>query len=192
MMNDDAREGLKADKGRKRFRTVVLAVVLLVLLACGAWLAYSLGAQRHEVLPGEVILNGNMSFEKADEKLMAAGFKPMGISRQYHDVVNQYYEGMEVCGYTTEYSYLSVDTDPDKGNIQIVHVFKDTKESSAENPGEICRAVKEELTRRIGEEPVEGTDENGRFWCWALKGSAKALLVYVGKENLLLSYVYSK
>ncbi len=186
--NDNA---VKMETRRSVVRALILAAVF-VLIVCFAWMAYRWSTQRYEALPGEVILNGRMSFEKADEKLKNAGFKPMGDSRRYKYVVNQYYEGIEVCGYTAEYSYLSVDTAPEKGSIQIVHVFKDTKESSTENPGKICMAVKEELTRRIGEEPMEGTDENGRFWCWTLKGSAKALMMYAGKENLLLSYVYSK
>lgn len=185
--NDKAVKGIAR---RETVRALILAVVF-VLIVCFAWMVNRRSTQRYEALPGEVILNGRMSFEKADEKLQGAGFIPMGVSREYRYVVNQYYEGTEVCGYTTEYSYLSVDRDPEKGNIQVVHVFKDTKESSDENPGEICRAVKEELTRRIGEEPMEGTDENGRFWCWTLKGSAKALMMYMGKENLLLSYVYN-
>ena len=186
--NDSA---VEMAKSRMKIKVIMLAAVF-ILIACFAWMAYDLCTQRHEALPGEVILNGSMSFEKADKKLKDAGFKPMGVSRRYKDILNEYYEGMDICGYTTEYSYLSIDTTRESGNLQIVHVFKDTKESSAENPGEICRTVKEELTRRIGEEPMEGTDDNGRFWCWPLKGSAKALLVYVGKENLLLSYVYNK
>lgn len=186
--NDDA---VKKIAHRETGKALILAAVF-ILLVCFAWMAYRWSTQRYEALPGEVILNGRMSFERADEKLKNAGFKPMGDRRVYRDVINQYYEGMDVCGYTTEYSYLSLDSARENGNLQIVHVFKDTKESGAEEPGEICKAVKEELTRKIGEEPVEGTDENGRFWCWTLKGSAQALLMYVGKENLLLTYVYNK
>ena len=181
------------EKSRKRINMIILASVL-VLIACFAWMAYRWSTQRHEALPGEVILNGCMSFEKADAKLKNAGFKPMGVSRRYKDVVNQYYEGIDICGYTTEYSYLTHDQSPESGSLQIVHVFKDTKASDMDHPGEICKAVIKGLTESIGKEPEEGKDGfgTGRYWFWTLKANTEAVLLYMGDENLILTYVYNQ
>ena len=165
--NDDP---VKTITRRETGKALILAAVF-VLIICFAWMTYRWCTQRHEALPGEVILNGRMSFQRADEKLKDAGFKPMGLSRQYKDVTNQYYEGVDVCGYTTEYSYLSETKNPENRSLQIVHVFKDTEESNLDNPGEICKAVVEELTKIIGKEPEEGKDGYGteKYLFWTLK-----------------------
>lgn len=187
-MNDN---DVKAARSRKK--TIIMVAVLL-LIACLAWMAYDWNTQRHKALPGEVILNGRMSFEKADEMLKDAGFKPLGAVRRLKDVVNQYYEGVNVCGYTTEYSYLTDDQSAGNGSLQIVHVFKDTETSNMDNPGEICKAVVEGLTKSIGKEPEEGKDGfgTGRYWFWTLKANTEAVLLYMGDENLMLTYVYRK
>ncbi|QTE75541.1 hypothetical protein JS518_06600 [Clostridiales bacterium FE2010] len=178
---------------RETGKALILAAVF-VLIICFAWMTYRWCTQRHEALPGEVILNGRMSFQRADEKLKDAGFKPMGLSRQYKDVTNQYYEGVDVCGYTTEYSYLSETKNPENRSLQIVHVFKDTEESNLDNPGEICKAVVEELTKIIGKEPEEGKDGYGteKYLFWTLKASTEAVVLYMGDKNLMLTYVYNK
>ena len=188
--NDDP---VKTNTRRETGKALILAAVF-VLIICFAWMTYRWCTQRHEALPGEVILNGRMSFQRADEKLKDAGFKPMGLSRQYKDVTNQYYEGMDVCGYTTEYSYLSETKNPENRSLQIVHVFKDTEESNLDNPGEICKAVVEELTKIIGKEPEEGKDGYGteKYLFWTLKASTEAVVLYMGDKNLMLTYVYNK
>ena len=188
--NDDA---VKKIARRETGKALILAAVF-VLIICFAWMAYRWSTQRHEALPGEVILKGRMSFEKADEKLKDAGFKPMGVSRQYKNVTNQYYEGVDVCGYKTEYSYLSENQNPENRSLEIVHVFKDTKESNLDNPGEICKTVVEELTKIIGKEPEEGKDGYGteKYLFWTLKASTEAVVLYMGDENLMLTYVYNK
>ncbi len=188
--NDDP---VKTTTRRETGKALILAAVF-VLIICFAWMTYRWCTQRHEALPGEVILNGRMSFQRADEKLKDAGFKPMGLSRQYKDVTNQYYEGMDVCGYTTEYSYLSETKNPENRSLQIVHVFKDTEESNLDNPGEICKAVVEELTKIIGKEPEEGKDGYGteKYLFWTLKASTEAVVLYMGDKNLMLTYVYNK
>lgn len=188
--NDDP---VKTTTRRETGKALILAAVF-VLIICFAWMTYRWCTQRYEALPGEVILNGRMSFQRADEKLKDAGFKPMGLSRQYKDVTNQYYEGMDVCGYTTEYSYLSETKNPENRSLQIVHVFKDTEESNLDNPGEICRAVVEELTKIIGKEPEEGKDGYGteKYLFWTLKASTEAVVLYMGDKNLMLMYVYNK
>ena len=188
--NDDP---VKTITRRETGKALILAAVF-VLIICFAWMTYRWCTQRHEALPGEVILNGRMSFQRADEKLKDAGFKPMGLSRQYKDVTNQYYEGMDVCGYTTEYSYLSETKNPENRSLQIVHVFKDTEESNLDNPGEICKAVVEELTKIIGKEPEEGKDGYGteKYLFWTLKASTEAVVLYMGDKNLMLMYVYNK
>ena len=188
--NDDP---VKTITRRETGKALILAAVF-VLIICFAWMTYRWCTQRYEALPGEVILNGRMSFQRADEKLKDAGFKPMGLSRQYKDVTNQYYEGMDVCGYTTEYSYLSETKNPENRSLQIVHVFKDTEESNLDNPGEICKAVVEELTKIIGKEPEEGKDGYGteKYLFWTLKASTEAVVLYMGDKNLMLTYVYNK
>ena len=188
--NDDP---VKTITRRETGKALILAAVF-VLIICFAWMTYRWCTQRHEALPGEVILNGRMSFQRADEKLKDAGFKPMGLSRQYKDVTNQYYEGMDVCGYTTEYSYLSETKNPENRSLQIVHVFKDTEESNLDNPGKICKAVVEELTKIIGKEPEEGKDGYGteKYLFWTLKASTEAVVLYMGDKNLMLTYVYNK
>ena len=188
--NDDP---VKTNTRRETGKALILAAVF-VLIICFAWMTYRWCTQRHEALPGEVILNGRMSFQRADEKLKDAGFKPMGLSRQYKDVTNQYYEGVDVCGYTTEYSYLSETKNPENRSLQIVHVFKDTEESNLDNPGEICKAVVEELTKIIGKEPEEGKDGYGteKYLFWTLKASTEAVVLYMGDKNLMLTYVYNK
>ena len=188
--NDDP---VKTITRRETGKALILAAVF-VLIICFAWMTYRWCTQRHEALPGEVILNGRMSFQRADEKLKDAGFKPMGLSRQYKDVTNQYYEGVDVCGYTTEYSYLSETKNPENRSLQIVHVFKDTEESNLDNPGEICKAVVEELTKIIGKEPEEGKDGCGteKYLFWTLKASTEAVVLYMGDKNLMLTYVYNK
>ena len=188
--NDDP---VKTTTRRETGKALILAAVF-VLIICFAWMTYRWCTQRYEALPGEVILNGRMSFQRADEKLKDAGFKPMGLSRQYKDVTNQYYEGMDVCGYTTEYSYLSETKNPENRSLQIVHVFKDTESSNLDNPGEICRAVVEELTKIIGKEPEEGKDGYGteKYLFWTLKASTEAVVLYMGDKNLMLMYVYNK
>ena len=188
--NDDP---IKTITRRETGKALILAAVF-VLIICFAWMTYRWCTQRHEALPGEVILNGRMSFQRADEKLKDAGFKPMGLSRQYKDVTNQYYEGVDVCGYTTEYSYLSETKNPENRSLQIVHVFKDTEESNLDNPGEICKAVVEELTKIIGKEPEEGKDGYGteKYLLWTLKASTEAVVLYMGDKNLMLTYVYNK
>ena len=188
--NDDP---VKTITRRETGKALILAAVF-VLIICFAWMTYRWCTQRHEALPGEVILNGRMSFQRADEKLKDAGFKPMGLSRQYNDVTNQYYEGVDVCGYTTEYSYLSETKNPENRSLQIVHVFKDTEESNLDNPGEICKAVVEELTKIIGKEPEEGKDGYGteKYLFWMLKASTEAVVLYMGDKNLMLTYVYNK
>ncbi len=188
--NDDP---VKTITRRETGKALILAAVF-VLIICFAWMTYRWCTQRHEALPGEVILNGRMSFQRADEKLKDAGFKPMGLSRQYKDVTNQYYEGVDVCGYTTEYSYLSETKNPENRSLQIVHVFKDTEESNLDNPGEICKAVVEELTKIIGKEPEEGKDGYGteKYLFWTLKASTEAVVLYMGDKNLMLMYVYNK
>ena len=188
--NDDP---VKTITRRETGKALILAAVF-VLIICFAWMTYRWCTQRYEALPGELILNGRMSFQRADEKLKDAGFKPMGLSRQYKDVTNQYYEGMDVCGYTTEYSYLSETKNPENRSLQIVHVFKDTEESNLDNPGEICKAVVEELTKIIGKEPEEGKDGYGteKYLFWTLKASTEAVVLYMGDKNLMLTYVYNK
>ena len=188
--NDDP---VKTITRRETGKALILAAVF-VLIICFAWMTYRWCTQRHEALPGEVILNGRMSFHRADEKLKDAGFKPMGLSRQYKDVTNQYYEGVDVCGYTTEYSYLSETKNPENRSLQIVHVFKDTESSNLDNPGEICKAVVEELTKIIGKEPEEGKDGYGteKYLFWTLKASTEAVVLYMGDKNLMLTYVYNK
>ena len=188
--NDDP---VKTITRRETGKALILAAVF-VLIICFAWMTYRWCTQRHEALPGEVILNGRMSFQRADEKLKDAGFKPMGLSRQYKDVTNQYYEGVDVCGYTTEYSYLSETKNPENRSLQIVHVFKDTEESNLDNPGEICKAVVEELTKIIGKEPEEGKDGYGteKYLLWTLKANTEAVVLYMGDKNLMLTYVYNK
>ena len=188
--NDDP---VKTITRRETGKALILAAVF-VLIICFAWMTYRWCTQRHEALPGEVILNGHMSFQRADEKLKDAWFKPMGLSRQYKDVTNQYYEGMDVCGYTTEYSYLSETKNPENRSLQIVHVFKDTEESNLDNPGEICKTVVEELTKIIGKEPEEGKDGYGteKYLFWTLKASTEAVVLYMGDKNLMLTYVYNK
>ena len=188
--NDDP---VKTTTRRETGKALILAAVF-VLIICFAWMTYRWCTQRHEALPGEVILNGRMSFQRADEKLKDAGFKPMGLSRQYKDVTNQYYEGVDVCGYTTEYSYLSETKNPENRSLQIVHVFKDTESSNLDNPGEICKAVVEELTKIIGKEPEEGKDGYGteKYLFWTLKASTEAVVLYMGDKNLMLMYVYNK
>ena len=188
--NDDP---VKTITRRETGKALILAAVF-VLIICFAWMTYRWCTQRHEALPGEVILNGRMSFQRADEKLKDAGFKPMGLSRQYKDVTNQYYEGVDVCGYTTEYSYLSETKNPENRSLQIVHVFKDTESSNLDNPGEICKAVVEELTKIIGKEPEEGKDGYGteKYLFWTLKASTEAVVLYMGDKNLMLMYVYNK
>ena len=178
---------------RRRIRRILLTAVI-IMIACFAWMTYELCTQRHAALPGEVILNGRMSFEKANEKMKNAGFVPMGEVRTLKDAVNQYYEGVDVCGYKTEYSYLTEGLDTESRSLQIVHVFKDTKASNLDNPGEICKAVVEGLTKSIGKDPEEGKDGfgTGRYWFWTLKGNAEAVLLYMGDENLMLTYVYSR
>ena len=158
---------------RSQKKTIITAAVLL-LIACLAWMAYDWNTQRHKALPGEVILKGEV--------------------RRLKDVVNQYYEGVNVCGYTTEYSYLTDDQSAGNGSLQIVHVFKDTETSNMDNPGEICKAVVEGLTKSIGKEPEEGKDGfgTGRYWFWTLKANTEAVLLYMGNENLMLTYVYRK
>ena len=91
---------------RRRIRRILLTAVI-IMIACFTWMTYELCTQRHAALPGEVILNGRMSFDKANEKMKNAGFVPMGEVRTLKDAVNQYYEGVDVCGYKTEYSYLT-------------------------------------------------------------------------------------
>ena len=166
--NDDP---VKTITRRETGKALILAAVF-VLIICFAW----------------------MSFQRAEEKLKDAGFKPMGLSRQYNDVTNQYYEGVDVCGYTTEYSYLSETKNPENRSLQIVHVFKDTEESNLDNPGEICKAVVEELTKIIGKEPEEGKDGYGteKYLLWTLKASTEAVVLYMGDKNLMLMYVYNK
>ena len=188
--NDDP---VKTITRRETGKALILAAVF-VLIICFAWMTYRWCTQRHEALPGEVILNGRMSFQRADEKLKDAGFKPMGLSRQYKDVMNQYYEGVEVCGYTTEYSYLSETKNPENRSLQIVHVFKDTESSNLDNPGEICKTVVEELTKIIGKEPEEGKNGYGteKYLFWTLKASTEAVVLYMGDKNLMLTYVYNK
>ena len=188
--NDDP---VKTITRRETGKALILAAAF-VLIICFAWMTYRWCTQRHEALPGEVILNGRMSFQRADEKLKDAGFKPMGLSRQYKDVTNQYYEGVDVCGYTTEYSYLSETKNPENRSLQIVHVFKDTEESNLDNPGEICKAVVEELTKIIGKEPEEGKDGYGteKYLLWTLKANTEAVVLYMGDKNLMLTYVYNK
>ena len=188
--NDDP---VKTITRRETGKALILAAVF-VLIICFAWMTYRWCTQRHEALPGEVILNGRMSFQRADEKLKDAGFKPMGLSRQYKDVTNQYYEGVDVCGYTTEYSYLSETKNPENRSLQIVHVFKDTESSNLDNPGEICKTVVEELTKIIGKEPEEGKDGYGteKYLLWTLKASTEAVVLYMGDKNLMLTYVYNK
>ncbi|QTE71576.1 hypothetical protein JRC49_01745 [Clostridiales bacterium FE2011] len=188
--NDDP---VKTNTRRETGKALILAAVF-VLIICFAWMTYRWCTQRHEALPGEVILNGRMSFQRADEKLKDAGFKPMGLSRQYKDVTNQYYEGVDVCGYTTEYSYLSETKNPENRSLQIVHVFKDTESSNLDNPGEICKTVVEELTKIIGKEPEEGKDGYGteKYLFWTLKASTEAVVLYMGDKNLMLMYVYNK
>ena len=188
--NDDP---VKTITRRETGKALILAAVF-VLIICFAWMTYRWCTQRHEALPGEVILNGRMSFQRADEKLKDAGFKPMGLSRQYKDVTNQYYEGVDVCGYTTEYSYRTETKNPENRSLQIVHVFKDTESSNLDNPGEICKTVVEELTKIIGKEPEEGKDGYGteKYLFWTLKASTEAVVLYMGDKNLMLTYVYNK
>ena len=177
-----------------RFTLLTVKALLILLLIWGFAVIWYVGNYR-SLIPG--LEYGSARFadpKQVNEKLKDAGFKPMGLSRQYKDVTNQYYEGVDVCGYTTEYSYLSETKNPENRSLQIVHVFKDTESSNLDNPGEICKAVVEELTKIIGKEPEEGKDGYGteKYLFWTLKASTEAVVLYMGDKNLMLTYVYNK
>ena len=82
----------------------VLIFVGIVLIIAAAFYTYgALNSERRvPVLPGEVILHGNTSFQYADEKVQKAGYIPTGEVTKVGVATCQMYKSSEAFGYKTK------------------------------------------------------------------------------------------
>lgn len=182
----------KTEKQGKRWKTnlrligfILVAIVLAAMLLNNGRM-YN---ERKVALDGEVLLNGDISFEEADQKLREAGFVPLdgGVSQEEAQV--QRYEGREVYGHKAELSSLGYTAYGENSNmLAISHYFMEDPSTNMENPGESFTDIRQKLTQGLGKEPSE---EEG-FLFWQLKGKSSVMMGYVSDGFWMLVYSYTK
>lgn len=183
---------MEREKIRKRGRTnlrVIIFVLAVVILGGALIRNETQGTERKVALDGEVLLNGDISFEEADAKLREAGFVPMEGSISQDGTQAQGYEGREVYGHKANLSSLGYTALGEKSNmLGISHYFVEDTPTNMENPGESFTDIREKLTQSLGKEP---TEENG-FLYWQLKGRSTVMMGYVSDGFWMLVYSYTK
>ena len=171
----------------------VLIFVGIVLIIAAAFYTYgALNSERRvPVLPGEVILHGNTSFQYADEKVQKAGYIPTGEVTKVGVATCQMYKSSEAFGYKTKESELIVVA---YGRTCFMHYFTDDSFSNnAENPGTTFNTIQEELTSKIGEAPiVEESELHGKVWKWDLRNKTEVDLFYINDGVVLVMYIYKE
>ena len=177
-------------------KRVLRIIAIIIIVAAAAWGIGAWMEARHvPALPGEVILKGNMSFEEADRKVREAGYIPRGeFTQDEEENHGQAYESVEAFGYKTKGSVLGVE---ESGGYRYVLFFLYFDESSKEyktgNPGKVFNDILNELTGRIGADPVVTNETSfGNRWCWDLKGKTTVNLCYVADGVVCVNYCYSK
>ena len=175
----------------------VLRILMIIIIVggvgwgIGAWME----ARHVPALPGEVILKGNMSFEEADRKVQEAGYIPRGeMSQDEEGDYGQAYESSEAFGYKTKGSVLGV---KESGGYRYVLFFlyfdESSEEYNADNPGKVFNDILNELTGKIGEDPVIKNETSfGNRWDWNLKGKTTVSLCYAADGVVCVSYCYAK
>ena len=183
---------MERDKIRKRGRTnlrVIIFVLAVVILGGALVRNETQETERKVALDGEVLLNGDISFEEADKKLREAGFVPMDGNIFQLDGQIQDYEGREVYGHKATLSVLGYTAVGEKSNmLAIMHYFLEDSSANREHPGKSFTDVREKLTQSLGKEPKE---EEG-FLFWELKGRSSVMMGYVQDGLWMLVYAYSK
>lgn len=172
----------------------ILAIVVIVAAVSwgiGAWME----ARHVPALPGEVILKGNMSLEEADRKVREAGYIPKGeVSRDEEGSYSQAYESSEAFGYDTKGSVLGVKKyGGNKYVLRFLYFDESSVEYKADNPGKVFNDILNELTSRIGADPVIIYEASfGNRWCWDLKGKTTVNLCYVADGVVSVGYSYKE
>lgn len=183
---------MERDKIRKRGRTnlrVIIFVLAVVILGGALIRNETQETERKVALDGEVLLNGDISFEEADKKLREAGFVPMEGSVSQEETQAQGYEGREVYGHKATLSVLGHTAVGEKSNmLAIMHYFLEDSSANREHPGKSFTDVRGKLTQSLGTEPKE---EEG-FLYWDLKGRSSVMMGYVQEGFWMLVYGYTK
>lgn len=183
---------MERDKIRKRGRTnlrVIIFVLAVVILGGALIRNETQETERKVALDGEVLLNGDISFEEADAKLREAGFVPVESDVSPEDAQVQRYEGRKVYGHKADISLLGYTALGKKSNmLAIIHCFTEDPLTNTENPGKSFTDVREKLTQSLGKEP---TEEEG-FLYWELKGRSTVIMGYMQNGLWELMYSYTK
>ena len=191
-MQGNDRFYIGAEKAGKRMKNNLLVIVfVLIALILGGALVKSGNevTERKVALDGEVLLNGDISFEEADAKLREAGFEPLDGNVFQLEGQIQDYKGRKVYGHKAILSVLGYTAVGEKSNmLAIMHYFLEDSSANREHPGENFTDVREKLTQSLGKEP---TEEEG-FLNWQLKGGSSAMMGYIQDGLWMLVYAYTK
>ena len=177
----------------KRVLRIFAIIILVGVIAWGVgmWM----DARHVPQLPGEVMLKGNISLEEADRKVREAGYIPRSeISQDENGHYWQAYESNEVFGYKTVGSVLVIDESTRPRYVSLFLYFHESsKEYKTDNPGKVFNDILNELTGRIGADPVIINETSiGNRLCWDLKEKTTVNLYYVEDGVVSVAYCYAK
>lgn len=165
-----------------------LLIALLVIIAIGA--AWITGILAHQKRTGEVKLNASMTFEDADRLLRDSGYNPMGLSFRKGNKAIQTYDSRRVFSCLPVYSMLESEEENNEKMLRLDHVFMEDGKHSMADPGEICRTLRENLTKLHGA-PEEKFDSDGKYLQWKTKDNGRILLGYMDQSMPVLCYIWT-
>ena len=177
----------QADRQARLSNFRLLAIILLIAALGGAWLMLSAAYQKKT---GEVQLNASMTFEEADRALLDAGFRPMSESHRQGNTAFRTYDSREVFGFMPVYSTLETSGHESEKWLRLSHVFEESGNHAAADPGEICRKLTEDLTRQYGS-PKEISNAGEKYWQWEREDRSVISLGYIMQSVPMLSYLWT-
>ncbi len=165
-----------------------LLIAILVIIAIGAvWIS---GILTHQKRTGEVALNASMTFEEADRLLRDSGFNPMGLSYRNGKKSLQTYDSRAIFSCLPAYSMLESTEENNEKLLRLDHVFEENGKHSMADPGEVCRKLREELTKLHGA-PEEKSDATDKYLQWKRKDNSLVLLGYMSQSMPVLCYIWT-
>ena len=165
-----------------------LLIAILVIIVIGA--AWITGILAHQKRTGEVNLNASMTFEEADRQLRNAGYNPMGLIYRNGKKAIQTYDSRPVFSCLPAYSMLESAEENNEKMLRLDHVFQEDGKHSMADPGEICRTLRQDLTKLHGA-PEEKYDSDGKYLQWKAKDNGRILLGYIDQSMPVLCYIWT-
>lgn len=178
------------EQADRQARLSNLRLLAIIVLIAGLGVAWYLASSAYQKRTGEVQLNASMTFEEADRALLEAGFRPMSESRRQGNTSFRTYDSREVFGFMPVYSTLETSGRESEKWLRLSHVFEESGNHAAADPGEICRNLIEDLTRQYGT-PKEINSVAGKSWQWERQDRSVISLGYIMQSVPMLSYLWT-